>query len=493
MGLLSAAFGGAMGARRGTPWNNIGRAGIAGLTGYSQAQSQLDKTAQETQERQLREMQLKKLKEDLDHEGRAAEIEALSGLNDPTAISRALMRSKYNELRKSGTELMGKQLLNTQEQTAYDAAMRKAMNIAPASTLSGMEPVQNGVPDQQGMAGNVNQLIQQTMADPQIPSADKMAIVAQIKQQAQAGGKAELNPYALIGSGSQRAAELGKAIQAQQFRHDEARLKAMEIAAKGDGSEKVPVTYKDPITGKYIIGRLTDAVGKEAPLYDPTIQARVAAGKETGKGAGEYNTKQYEQAASAHAMLGKLNQVEKEITNSEFKPGIFSDFRLALNKAQAMLGGPEGSKKAEDAEVMNALMGQDVFSLLGAMGLGSKQMDTPAEREFMRQVLAGTITMERGALQRLAGIRKQDAQSAIDRFNTRVDSGELDDFFTNSGYTKKKFEYQKENATSADVKPEGKKAMQSKPPAQQHKGRVIRDTETGKLLRSNGMTWVEER
>lgn len=34
-GLLSAAFAGMAGAQRGTPWNNVGRAGVAGLMGYS--------------------------------------------------------------------------------------------------------------------------------------------------------------------------------------------------------------------------------------------------------------------------------------------------------------------------------------------------------------------------------------------------------------------------------------------------------------------------
>lgn len=37
MGLLSAAFGGLAGANRDTPWNNLGKAGLAGIAGYSAA------------------------------------------------------------------------------------------------------------------------------------------------------------------------------------------------------------------------------------------------------------------------------------------------------------------------------------------------------------------------------------------------------------------------------------------------------------------------
>jgi hypothetical protein len=51
MGLLAAVAGGMAGARQGTPWNNIGRAGLAGIAGYSAADSyqqkkrELDKAA----------------------------------------------------------------------------------------------------------------------------------------------------------------------------------------------------------------------------------------------------------------------------------------------------------------------------------------------------------------------------------------------------------------------------------------------------------------
>jgi hypothetical protein len=34
-------------------------------------------------------------------------------------------------------------------------------------------------------------------------------------------------------------------------------------------------------------------------------------------------------------------------------------------------------------------------------------------------------------------------------------------------------------------------ALPDLPPATQHKGRTIRDTQTGKLLRSDGMIWKE--
>lgn len=64
-GLLSAAFGGLAGARRGQPLNSIGRGGLAGLAGYANAQEQQAQEAQRVevnkdrdQNRALRQMQM---------------------------------------------------------------------------------------------------------------------------------------------------------------------------------------------------------------------------------------------------------------------------------------------------------------------------------------------------------------------------------------------------------------------------------------------------
>ena len=58
-GLLSAAFSGMAGARRGQPWNNFGRAGVAGLLGYQNAQDQLTQDKRAATAQQLADIQLK--------------------------------------------------------------------------------------------------------------------------------------------------------------------------------------------------------------------------------------------------------------------------------------------------------------------------------------------------------------------------------------------------------------------------------------------------
>lgn len=57
-GILSAAFGGMAGARRGQPWNSLGRAGQAGLLGYANAEERQYQVDQANQAKKLRDLQI---------------------------------------------------------------------------------------------------------------------------------------------------------------------------------------------------------------------------------------------------------------------------------------------------------------------------------------------------------------------------------------------------------------------------------------------------
>jgi hypothetical protein len=84
------------------------------------------------------------------------------------------------------------------------------------------------------------------------------------------------------------------------------------------------------------------------------------------------------------------------------------------------------------------MMGSEVFPMIKALGIGARGMDTPAERDFMRKVLTGEISLNKGTLVEMARMRKRVAERAIDRWNKRVDKGELDKFFEASGVAKER-------------------------------------------------------
>lgn len=62
-GLLSAAFGGLAGARRGQPLNSLGRAGLSGLSGYADATDRQTQADQLAKRNELFELQLKQMRQ----------------------------------------------------------------------------------------------------------------------------------------------------------------------------------------------------------------------------------------------------------------------------------------------------------------------------------------------------------------------------------------------------------------------------------------------
>lgn len=78
-GLLSGVMGGMAGARQGTPWNNLGRGGVAGLMGYGGALDRQTQTAEAAQMQKSRDMTLRHQQMQMDKaEADAAKEKAFS-------------------------------------------------------------------------------------------------------------------------------------------------------------------------------------------------------------------------------------------------------------------------------------------------------------------------------------------------------------------------------------------------------------------------------
>ena len=95
-------------------------------------------------------------------------------------------------------------------------------------------------------------------------------------------------------------------------------------------------------------------------------------------------------------------------------------------------------KTISDTELLDTMLGSDVFPMIQALGIGSRGMDTPAEREFLRSVMTGTTAMNKETLVKMTEIRRDIAKRAIDKYNKRVEGGELDQYFRFSGMPKQK-------------------------------------------------------
>jgi len=125
------------------------------------------------------------------------------------------------------------------------------------------------------------------------------------------------------------------------------------------------------------------------------------------------------------------------LKESDAITGMGSDFFKNIERAKVMVSNSEkAGKKVSDTELLDTMMGSEVFPLIKSLGIGARGMDTPAEREFMRRVLTGQTNLNKQTLIRMAEIRKDIANRAIKRWNDRVGTGELDRYFEVTGRPK---------------------------------------------------------
>lgn len=161
--------------------------------------------------------------------------------------------------------------------------------------------------------------------------------------------------------------------------------------------------------------------------------------KIVGKTAGEQDFASYNAANAAVDGLVRTNETLNLLDTGQPITGAAAELQLNFERLKTAVTGRK-DKKIEDTEVLDALLGSDVFAQIQTLGIGARGLDTPAEREYMRKVISGTITLDRNSLRRMAEIRANVQGRVIDRYNQRVQRGEFDRFFEKSGIPKRTLE-----------------------------------------------------
>ena len=181
------------------------------------------------------------------------------------------------------------------------------------------------------------------------------------------------------------------------------------------------------------------------------IASREKEGATTGSNISDMNFEQYDAASAAVGNIAKIDDLINHLETSKAITGAGAELRKNIARAKALLGSKAASGKASDTEILDTMMGSDVFGMIKALGVGARGLDTPAEREFMRSVLTGSIQLNKDTLLRMAEIRRNVSERAINKWNDRVERGELDNFFRDSGITKGPIMFQGVEAGKDDV------------------------------------------
>ena len=170
-------------------------------------------------------------------------------------------------------------------------------------------------------------------------------------------------------------------------------------------------------------------------------KAEAAYGTDVGKLAAERDTKLYESAENAPQNISKINDLIKLVKDPDSQVGFLSSVETAISKVKDKLLNKYGeAKKITNSELIDTMLGSEVFTMLPALGIGARGMDTPAERTFLLEVMTGKRSMTRETLLEMANYRRKREVYNLNKYNNRVDTGDLDSFFKYGKLKKKTFE-----------------------------------------------------
>ena len=108
--------------------------------------------------------------------------------------------------------------------------------------------------------------------------------------------------------------------------------------------------------------------------------------------------------------------------------GAGADIRLMGERLKSLFTG-QPSDQVTDSQLLDALLGSDVFGYIQSLGVGARGLDTVAERNFLLSVMTGTRELDNETLREMTKLRAKVLENNLDSINERINSGDLDWYF----------------------------------------------------------------
>ena len=320
------------------------------------------------------------------------------------------LKEGYDELLPLYQEILGSDPKDAQAQMLFDigqAAFGYAGNVGA-----------DGRPMQGSAAARLSQALG--------PLSGKIgARAGQASKEAQS-----LRMAALQGSQAERSAA-----QALEIERRKSEVRPMTEAEKlkfGITGEEALLPWVMTATGPKVAGGRS-IPPEPSPFQDPYLKS----GREAKF---KKDDELYTGAQASVGNLIKLDQALGIIEKGDINTGLGSDIASNFNRLKAKFLGDEraGSIQAQN-EYIDSLLGSDVFTAIGALGIGARGLDTPAERDFLIQVMTGSRKLDAEALKAMTQFRKIREIKMMENYNEAVNSGAMDEYF-DLGYERKLYE-----------------------------------------------------
>jgi len=205
-----------------------------------------------------------------------------------------------------------------------------------------------------------------------------------------------------------------------------------------------------------------------------------------GEGLAKDSLATVEIAQAAPEVVANAQMIRKAIQDGAIT-GTGAGARYTMQKALETAG-LVGPGKAANTQALMAGLGKLTLSGIKTSGLGGGNGFTDKDRAFLQSAVSGEIDSTPENLLRVADMSERIARAnhkkGIDITSRWQGNKALGPVVQDTQIAPIPEQVSRPAPAQSQVMP-------SLPPAQQHKGRTIRDTATGKMLQSNGMSWVE--
>jgi len=127
--------------------------------------------------------------------------------------------------------------------------------------------------------------------------------------------------------------------------------------------------------------------------------------------------------------IEKLDRILGVIQDGDPNLGALQGLKQRADELLAKFtGSKEAYASATDTQILEALLGSDVFGMINILGIGARGIDTPAERDFLIRVMTGEQKMTKAALEQMTYYRRKYSRMVLDDFNTKLDGGYFDNY-----------------------------------------------------------------
>ena len=179
-------------------------------------------------------------------------------------------------------------------------------------------------------------------------------------------------------------------------------------------------TTGDPITD---VGAATNNRPQVTIKNVTETEYNKAAGQDTYK----RDVKIVTDAEEAQKLLPNMYETLKIIKTGDINTGVGSQVFDVIRRAQSQfLNDKEAKVNVSDSQYLDSLLGKAVFGQIAALGIGARGLDTPAEREFLLEVVTGKRSLDKESLVKITENRIASSERALKDFNTSLSNGNLD-------------------------------------------------------------------